>query len=288
MAFLRRASERRRLILPRDKVPATIVGICARQGVAYGGIRWLNSAMSFRRVGTAGREQSGEMEGHFLDLGPCKRLRSAAGVFALVCLPQGPIVRVMAAVGGDFRVVVLVRGAVCVHQPGCTRVHLCNAYGVARTQGQLGVGGGPFKEGAPQAREPVLEVGAEVLGHSTLPAGKILSLEEQADLRHEVRAWPIPGQVHGHLKLRRRKETVNAAGLAVKVVLHAGGANQVRVARSTARCGTFREYLHHLDGEIIPSHTDSGVLSSTFALNRQARQEAAIAQIDGFHGRGLI
>ena len=39
--------------------------------------------------------------------------------------------------------------------------------------------------------------------------------------------------MHGYLELRRRKEAVGIAGLAVKVITHARGANQVGVARGS-------------------------------------------------------
>lgn len=61
------------------------------------------------------------------------------------------------------------------------------------------------------------------------------ALEQQADLRNEVRARSVACQVHGHLKLWRGKEGVGAAGLAVKFVGLSSGSNQVGVGRGFAR-----------------------------------------------------
>jgi len=73
------------------------------------------------------------------------------------------------------------------------------------------------------------------LSHGALPKQELLALEEQADLCHEVRARPVPAQVHNHLKVRRREEAVGAAGLAVRVIGRASGTNQVGVSRGFAR-----------------------------------------------------
>ena len=80
---------------------------------------------------------------------------------------------------------------------------------------------GPVKKRASHAREPLLQVGLKGLGHRAFPKEKLLALEEQANLRHKVRARSIARQMHGHLKLWRRKKAVGAAGLAVKVDLGA-------------------------------------------------------------------
>jgi len=139
----------------------------------------------------------------------------------------------MAARGHDLHVVVVVGRAIRAHNRGIKRVHLRDTDGVSRTQGDLGVVGGPIKEGTPHAREPILQVSAEGLGHGRLRKQNFFSLEEQADLHHEMRARPVPGQVHGDLELRRREEAVGAAGLPVEVVSHTRGADQVGVARGS-------------------------------------------------------